>query len=142
MAGQAGLEVQYERWLRGTKGLQRYVVNSDGERIRDLGGRPPTAGGDLVLTIDGEWQQAAEDERSRTASCRTRQVFDEDSGTYFKADAGVVVVLDVETGGVKAMASWPDYDPRWYVQRPDEGPASATSGSPRSARVRTRSPRC
>jgi penicillin-binding protein 2 len=117
MAGQAGLEAQYERWLRGTKGLQRYVVNSDGERIRDLGGREPTPGGDLVLTIDSEWQRAAEDALEESIY-RTRQVFDEDGGTYFKADAGVVVVLDVETGGLKAMASWPDYDPRWYVSGP------------------------
>ena len=60
-AGQAGLELQYEKWLRGRKGLQRYVVNSDGERIRELGGREPSAGADLVLTMDGEWQRAAED---------------------------------------------------------------------------------
>jgi penicillin-binding protein 2 len=115
MAGQTGLEVQYERWLRGTKGLQRYVVNSDGERIRDLGGRQPTPGGDLVLTIDSEWQRAVESSLEESI-LRTRQVFDEDSGTYFKADAGVVIVLDVETGGLKAMASWPYYDPRWFVR--------------------------
>ncbi|MET0801384.1 MAG: penicillin-binding transpeptidase domain-containing protein [Actinomycetota bacterium] len=115
MAGQTGLEVQYERYLRGSKGLQRYVVNADGERIRDLGGRPPSPGGDLVLTIDGEWQQAAET-ALEDSILRTRQVFDEDSGSYYKADGGVVVVLDVETGGVKAMASWPDYDPGWFVR--------------------------
>ena len=115
MAGQTGLEVQYEKWLRGRKGFQRYVVNSDGERIRDLGGQQPTPGGDLVLTIDSEWQRAAEGYLEESI-LRTRQVLDEDSGTYFKADAGVVVVLDVETGGLKAMASWPDYDPRWFVR--------------------------
>ena len=118
MAGQTGLEVQYEKWLRGRKGFQRYVVNSDGERIRDLGGQQPTPGGDLVLTIDSEWQRAAE-EYLEESILRTRQVLDEDSGTYFKADAGVVVVLDVETGGLKAMASWPDYDPRWFVRGPE-----------------------
>lgn len=115
LAGQTGLEVQYEKWLRGTKGLQRYVVNSDGERIRDLGGRQPTAGNDLVLTIDSQWQRAAE-QYLEDSILRTRQVFDEDSGTYYKADAGVVVVMDVETGGLKAMASWPGYDPRWFVR--------------------------
>jgi|GEM_PF-1622377 len=115
LAGQTGLEAQYEKWLRGRKGFQRYVVNSDGERIRDLGGQQPTPGGDLVLTIDSEWQRAAE-EHLEESILRTRQVFDEDSSSYFKADAGVVIVLDVETGGLKAMASWPDYDPRWFVR--------------------------
>ena len=121
-AGQAGLEVQYERWLRGTKGLQRYVVNSDGERIRDLGARQPSPGGDLVLALDSEWQRAAE-VSLQDSIYRTRQVFDDDPNhmSYFKADAGVVIVLDVETGGVKAMASWPDYDPQWYVSGLTEG---------------------
>ena len=116
VAGQAGLEAQYEKWLRGRNGIVRYVVNSDGERIRDLGGREPTAGGDLVLTIDSAWQKAAED-YLRESIFKTRQVFDDDPNhmTNFKADAGVVIVLDVETGGLKAMASWPDFDPRWYV---------------------------
>ncbi|HJR98581.1 MAG TPA: penicillin-binding transpeptidase domain-containing protein [Actinomycetota bacterium] len=114
LAGQAGLEVQYERWLRGVPGLQRYVVNSDDERIRDLGGREPTAGGDVVLAINSEWQRAAE-EYLQDSIFRTRQVWDEDTQSGFKADAGVVIVLDVATGGVKAMASWPDFDPRWYV---------------------------
>ena len=113
-AGQAGLEVAYEKWLRGKQGLVRYVVNADGERIRDLGGRAPTAGGDLVLTLDGEWQRAAEQYLKESID-RTRQVLDEDRGTYYKANAGVMIVLDVETGGLKAMASWPDFDPRWYV---------------------------
>ncbi len=129
-AGQAGLELQYERWLRGRKGLQRYVVNSDGERIRELGGREPSAGADLVLTMEGEWQRAAEDALYETI-LRTRQVYDEDSGTNFKADAGVVVVLDVETGGVKAMASWPDYDPRWYVKGLTNGQACYLGYSPK-----------
>jgi penicillin-binding protein 2 len=116
VAGQAGLEARYEKWLRGRKGLVRYVVNSDGERIRELGGREPTSGGDLVLTLDSRWQQAAE-QYLQDSIYRTRQVFDDspEHMTNFKADAGVVVVLDVETGGVKAMASWPDFDPRWYV---------------------------
>jgi penicillin-binding protein 2 len=120
LAGQSGLEVEYEKWLRGTNGLQRYVVNADGERIRDLGGREPTPGGDLVLALDGEWQRAAE-AYLQDSILRTRQVYDEDSTSYFKADAGVVIVLDVKTGGVKAMASWPDFDPRWYVKGLSKG---------------------
>lgn len=117
MAGQAGLEVEYERWLRGTKGLERYVVNADGERIRDLGGRAPSAGNDLVLTLNSEWQSAAE-EALEESIYRAREELDESSVPLrtFEADAGVVVVLDVKTGGIKAMASWPDFDPRWYVK--------------------------
>ena len=41
---------------------------------------------------------------------------DEQSGTYLKADGGAVVVLDVKTCGVVAMASWPTYDPEWFVK--------------------------
>ncbi len=120
-------------WLRGRKGLQRYVVNSDGERIRDLGGREPTAGGDLVLTLDSAWQRAAED-YLRESIFKTRQVLDEDRGTYYKADAGVVVVLDVETGGRQGDGVVARLRPAVVRDRADEGPTLLPRIRRRSAR--------
>src|SRR5205823_7909825 len=58
--GRSGLEQVYERYLRGTQGIQKFIVNSNGETIRALGVKDPTAGDDLHLTIDLRIQRAAE----------------------------------------------------------------------------------
>lgn len=115
LVGRSGLEAVYERWLRGEKGVERTVVNADGEAIRRLGGKAPTPGNNLILTMDSRIQQASEDALAEgIARAKTR--FDDETNKYYQANAGAVVVLDAQTGGVVAMASYPTYDPRWFVR--------------------------
>jgi penicillin-binding protein 2 len=115
LVGRSGLEQVYEKYLRGDKGAQKYIVNSDGETIRELGEQPATPGDDLVLTLDADVQQAAEEELYNGIQ-RARTIVDQQSGTYLKADGGAVIVLDAQTSGVVAMASWPAYNPEWFVK--------------------------
>src|SRR6187401_886660 len=60
LVGKTGVELTYEKWLRGRKGVQRYVVNSDGETIKNLGEVDPTPGDNLVLTLDSDVQKSSE----------------------------------------------------------------------------------
>ena len=115
LVGRSGLEQVYERYLRGEKGLEKYLVNSDGETIRELGKVDATPGDDLVLSLDAKVQQAAEEELDAGIQ-RARTIVDESSGTYLKADGGAVIVLDAQTSGIVAMASWPAYNPEWFVK--------------------------
>jgi penicillin-binding protein 2 len=115
LVGKAGLEQQYERFLRGRKGIEKYLVNSAGENIRQLGAEAPTAGDDLVLSLDLDIQRSAEGALIQGIE-RARNIFDESSGLYLRANAGAVVVLDPDDGGVRAIASWPTYDPSWFVE--------------------------
>jgi penicillin-binding protein 2 len=121
LVGRSGLEVTYEKWLRGKKGEQTYVVNSDGETIRKVREEPPTPGDNLILTLDSSVQQASEQALDEGIA-QARTMFDDETQKYFEANAGAVVVLDAKTGGVVAMASSPSYDPRWFVRglKPDE----------------------
>ena len=112
--GRSGLEQVYERFLRGTQGVQKFIVNSDGETIRALGVKDPTAGNDLHLTLDLRIQRAAERELADELA-RARSGHDI-NGLPLKANAGAVIVMDAQTGAIKAMASLPSYDPRWLVQ--------------------------
>ncbi|HEX6131976.1 MAG TPA: penicillin-binding protein 2 [Actinomycetota bacterium] len=114
LVGRSGLEQVYERWLRGEKGVRKFIVNADGETIRAGAEIPPEPGHDLVLALDSEIQAAAEEEL-RAGMDRARQLTDSD-GNLLKATSGVVVVLDPDTGGVEAMVSLPSYDPAWYVR--------------------------
>lgn len=98
IVGKAGLELTYDRWLRGHPALQKVVVNSAGDVIGSRQQRPEEPGQDLVLSLDAGVQKAAED--ALKAGIETGS-----------GKGGAVTVLDPNTGGVVAMASWPTYDP-------------------------------
>ncbi len=98
IVGKAGLEYTYDRWLRGQPAIEKVVVNSGGEVIGTRLKRAETPGQDLVLSLDAGVQEAAEE--ALKAGVRTG-----------KADGGAVTVMDPQTGGIVAMASWPTYRP-------------------------------
>jgi penicillin-binding protein 2 len=115
VVGQTGVESTYERWLRGTPGRQVFLVNSDGEVLREFDPVPAQPGDDVVLSLDLDIQRIAEEELAAGLQ-RARGVFDESTGRYLSANAGSVVVLDAKTGGIVAMASNPTFQPRWFVR--------------------------
>ena len=117
MVGKAGLEKIYEKYLRGTEGEQKFIVNANGDTVRTLGAIPPTPGDNLILTIDSKIQRDAQTElRKGILAARTQVDAAGGQNKLLKADAGAVVVMNVKTGGVVAMASWPNYDPSWFVK--------------------------
>ncbi|WP_108681043.1 penicillin-binding protein 2 [Methyloceanibacter sp. wino2] len=99
-AGRAGVEKTFDEQLRGTPGTQKFEVDSRGRVVRELGSTPSTPGKDLVLSIDHHLQAVAQErlKEHRVAS---------------------VVVLDVETGGILALASTPTFDPNEVVFKVD-----------------------
>ena len=114
LVGRGGLEEVYERWLRGEKGQQKYIVNAEGEVIRTLGSVEPVPGHDVRLALDLDVQRIAEEELALGMQ-NARELTDSD-GVPLKATAGVVVILDPNDGGVEAMVSFPSFDPRWAVE--------------------------
>jgi penicillin-binding protein 2 len=70
--------------------------------VRDLGVKEPVPGNNLVLTIDQRVQKAAEEALAKSSQEALRQ--------YPEATAGAAVAIDVRTGAVLAMASYPTYD--------------------------------
>ena len=112
--GFGGLEESYERYLHGEQGQQKIIVNADGETIRRGAETPPVAGDDLHLTINANIQQIAE--QSLLQGMARARAYHDANGNALRADAGAVVVLDANTGGVVAMATEPGYDPEWYVR--------------------------
>lgn len=101
LIGRTGIEKQWEPYLRGRKGMRKFVVPRRGIdpvdiHIQDLVDGPtqvdPVPGENLVLTLDFDVQKAAE--RALAAH-----------------RAAAAVVLDIATGRVLAMVSRPGYDP-------------------------------
>jgi penicillin-binding protein 2 len=116
--GKTGLEKTYERFLHGTPGTNKIVVDPAGTLLDELGGQLPVPGYDVKLYLNTKTQNIVE--RDLLAGIeRARSLSDEDTSndvTNFVANAGAVVVMDPKTGGVEASASWPTYDPTQFVK--------------------------
>lgn len=104
--GRTGLEKQYNDILSGQSGIQRAEVNAQGEVVRlvpDRTNSEPLTGKTLKLSIDGKLQQVVADALQHELDRRTAKF-----GPQPKLGASAVV-LDPNTGAVKAMVSLPDY---------------------------------
>lgn len=115
MTGRAGLEAFYDELLQGKPGRRQVVVNIYGEPLGYSGQVPPTPGHNLTLTIDAKIQEMAERALAWQMH-RIRTIPHAVQGrTYPNANAGAVVAMDVRTGAILAMASYPTYDPNLFV---------------------------
>jgi len=116
LVGRSGLERQYDDDLRGRPGVRSLAVDHRGGVSGLLAETEPTPGNHLVTTIDADVQAEAE-KQLKAAIMRARRTGDINKGyaTKLEADSGAVVVMDVRTGGIVAMASWPTYDPNIWV---------------------------
>jgi penicillin-binding protein 2 len=101
--GQAGLEEQYDRQLRGTAGKQVLRVNAAGEVTGVRQQTPAVAGDTLVTSINSQLQQ---DTQNALAQAISRAQAEGNTG----ATTGAAVVMTTR-GRVVAMASYPTYDP-------------------------------
>lgn len=108
IVGKTGAEYAFESVLQGIRGERTVEVDAGGNVISVLGQVDPQIGNDVELTIDYNTQVAAE---AALASMMDRA----QSGAYENAKAGAVVCLDVEDGGVLAMASAPTFDPSNFI---------------------------
>lgn len=112
--GKAGLEKVYDDALRGTPGVKTIVVDRKESATSVLKESRPIPGNHLVTSIDAKLQAVVERELV-AAIYRARSGTVDKKGAR-KADAGAAVVMDVKTGRILAMASYPTYDPNIWEQ--------------------------
>ena len=112
--GRAGVEKQYDKWLRGVPGSDGMAVDSQGRVLGADRNRRPRAGATLVTSIDARVQAVVEREL-KTSIMGARQTVDEVTGRRYEATSGAAVVLDPGNGSIVAMASYPTYDPQVWV---------------------------
>ena len=114
VVGRAGVEQQYDRWLRGMPGYRTVAVDSMGRVLGDDGEVAGQPGDTLVTSIDAKVQGIVERQLWETIKT-ARATHDDVTGRNYEADSGAVVVLEARTGRVVAMASQPTYDPAVWV---------------------------
>ena len=101
--GKTGLEIKYNEYLRGIPGIRTVLVNRKEVVTKQSTNTKAIAGNNLITNIDANLQAATE-KALKAAVLRAR-------GSGYKGDAGAAVVLEIKTGRVLAMASYPTYDP-------------------------------
>lgn len=104
--GKAGLEIQYDNYLRGTPGIKTVIVDRKEAVTSTSQNTKPIPGNHLVTNIDIRLQAATE-KALADAVRRAR-------GAGHRADGGAAVVLDANNGAVLALASYPTFDPNAF----------------------------
>ena len=104
--GKAGLEIQYDSYLRGLPGIRTLIVDRKEAITRESQNTKPIAGDHLVTSLDIRLQAAAE-QALADAVKRGR-------ANGYTSDSGAAVVMDIRTGRILALASYPTYDPNAF----------------------------
>src|SRR5262250_2726485 len=97
VVGKSGVELQYNNILMGKNGSRQVVVNSHGKEMGQKEEKPAEPGKQLKLTIDVDFQIAAEE--------------------ALEGKNGAIVAMDPRTGEILAMVSRPTFDPNDFRVR-------------------------
>ena len=114
VVGRAGLEKQYDEYLRGYPGYRSVAVDSMGRVLGTTGETEGEVGKTLVTSIDARVQAVVEQQLEQTIRT-ARKTLDPVTHRNYVADSGAAVVLDATNGRVVAMAGFPTYDPSVWV---------------------------
>ncbi len=97
--GLEGVELSYDGWLQGMPGKKKVLKNLYGEIVRDIKPvKEAVAGKNLYLNIDLRLQYLAYRELKQAIS-------------YYRAESGSVVILDVRNGSILSLVNQPSYNP-------------------------------
>lgn len=120
--GKTGIEQYYEDQLRGIDGYQTVQVDALGRITKELDVSKPKSGDTVYLSIDKDLQAVAQDSLKRVVEVTNRGgTFKSEYGdkSFSKsqpnAKSGAIMAVDLNSGDVLAMASYPDFDPNMFV---------------------------
>ena len=108
--GKTGIEKVFEEYLRGEDGIKQIDMSVDGTITGEYTAKEAIGGANIVLTIDSNLQQIAE----RSLAFNIEKIKSGGFPQIYNAKGGAVVVTNVNTGEILAMASYPDYEPALF----------------------------
>lgn len=109
--GKTGIEKVFETYLRGTDGTKQIGMSVEGVVTDEYISKEAAAGSDVVLTIDVALQKITENALAQDIQdMQTGKLKDATT-----ASEGAAVVINVKTGEILAMASYPNYTPSQFT---------------------------
>lgn len=111
--GKQGVEAIAEEYLHGTDGSVSSEQVINGNNIKLIQDVDPIPGNFVVLTIDSDLQNSAEESLKRNIETISNNGKNQEKKGG-DANAGAVVVLDIKNGDILTMASYPTYNPSTF----------------------------
>ena len=108
-----GIEYVFEEYLKGKNGTKQIDMAVDGTTTAEYIAQEAVEGSDIVLTIDANLQKVTED----ALAANIQKISSGGFGQRFDTNAGACVVMNVNSGEILAMASYPTYNPADFVGR-------------------------
>lgn len=109
--GKVGIQYVFEEYLRGQNGIKQLDMFVDGNITDEYITKEAVAGSDVILTIDANLQATTE----KALANNIKKIASGGFSKTSEAKAGAAVVMNVKTGEILAMASYPDYEPELFV---------------------------
>ena len=111
LIGKTGIQYVFEKYLRGKNGIRQIDMDVNGNITGEYITEEPVVGADVQLTIDADIQAVAEKALKDDIEKISNGGYAEKSD----ATAGAVVVMNIKTGEILALASYPDFEPQLFV---------------------------
>ena len=111
LIGKTGIQYVFEEVLKGENGIRQIDMDIEGTITGEYIEQEAVAGSDVVLTIDSNLQAITE----KALKDNITKISTGGFSSRSDADAGAVVVMNVKTGEILAMASYPDYEPQLFI---------------------------
>ncbi len=109
--GKTGIEYVFEEYLKGKNGTKQIDMAVDGTTTAEYVSEEAVEGSDVVLTIDANLQKVTEE----ALAANIQKISSGGFGQRFDTNAGACVVMNVNSGEILAMASYPTYNPADFV---------------------------
>ncbi len=109
--GRSGIEYVFEEYLKGKNGIRQIDMAVDGTVTSEYITEEAKAGSNVVLTIDANLQKITE----QALANNIQKIANGGFSQRYDTKAGSCVVMNVKTGEILAMASYPDYQPELFV---------------------------
>ena len=109
--GKTGIEFVLEKYLRGQNGIKQTDMSIEGKTTGEYVTKEAVQGDTVILTIDANLQEAAE----TSLKNNLEKIRNGEYGEVRDVNSGTVVVLDVKSGEVLALTSYPDFEPELFI---------------------------
>lgn len=109
--GKTGIQYTLEEYLKGKDGTRQVDMSVDGTITEEYISQEAVAGNNVALTIDSNLQRVTE----KALAENIKKIASGAYGEKHNAKTGAAIVMNIKTGEILALASYPDYEPELFV---------------------------